>query len=68
MRFELSFENNVLARHRFTRWHATVESAESEVERVYRQLNAENQPHPRYEVTDGDGRAVSSTLIKAMKS
>jgi hypothetical protein len=68
MRFELSFENNMLARHRYTRWHATIAAAEQEVERVYRQLDASNTPHPRYEVCDGDGRAVSSTLIKAIKS
>jgi hypothetical protein len=61
MRFELTFENGAIPHYR--RWHATIEAAEKEVERVYVNLDH----HPRYEVCDGDGRVVASTLIKAMK-
>jgi hypothetical protein len=64
MRFELSFEAALAFPYR--RWHGSLEAAEAEVDRVYRIL-AMKCP-PRYEVCDGDGRIVASTLIKAMKS
>jgi hypothetical protein len=48
---------------KYRRWHGTLEAAEAEVERVYRQY----PDSPRFEITNGDGRIVASTLIKAMK-
>jgi hypothetical protein len=64
MRFELGFEGAIGINYR--RWHATIEAAEAEVDWVYETLEPDIAL-PRYEICDGDGRVVASTLIKAMK-
>jgi hypothetical protein len=61
MRFELTFEDPV--RLRWRHWHATIKSAEVEVERVYNVLDRRSLARPRFTICDGDGRIVGSTLI-----